>query len=141
MAHVRLQGPDSTIIFASRRITEGPRERSDFDGVTHHGSGAMCLNVRDVVRADPRKFQSLIDNLSLPFDAGRQVSHLASTIVINCGSENQCVDMVAVRKRIVNAPQYDDSQAASKYRPAGSRIERSTVAVSGKNLSFTIDVP
>ncbi len=121
-------------------MTKGQCECSDLDRVTDYCPCAVRFDIGDIVGTDAGNLQSLTDDLGLPFDAGRQVSHFARSIVVDCRPENQRVDMVAVCEGILDASQCHNSQTTSKHGAAGSRIERSTVAVPGENLSFTIGV-
>ena len=88
----------------------------------------------------PAKSSASAIDLGLAFDAGRQIAHLARTIVIDGRSENHCADMVAIFERVFKAPQNDDAQAAAEDRAAGCCIEGAAMAVAGENLAFAIDI-
>ena len=140
MAYVGFERPDSAVAAAGCGLAKRLRKGPDFDGIADDRPGSMGLDVGDVRGADASEIQSFGNDLGLAFNARGQITDLARAIIVNCRSENDGADMVAIFECIFKASQYDNPQATSKDSSARSCIEGTAVAVARKNLSFAVDI-
>src|ERR1700734_2543285 len=140
MAYVCFERPDSAVGAAECKPTKRLRKSPDFDGIADDRPGSVGLDVGDIHGVDASEIKGFRNDLGLAFDAWGKITDLARAIIVNCRSENDCADIVAIFKRIFKAAQYDNPQATSKDSSTRSCIEGTAVTIARKNLSFVVDI-
>ena len=124
MAYVGFERPDSAVAAAGCELTKRLRKGPDFDGIADDRPGSVGLDVGDVRGVDAGEIQSFGNDLGLAFNARGQITDLARAIIVNCRSENDGTDMVAIFECVFKASQYDNPQATSKDSSARSLHRR-----------------
>ena len=98
----------------AKRLGKSPH----FDRIADDGSGSMRFDIRDVRGADAGKVESLGDDFGLAFNAGREIANFARAVVVDCRSEDNGADVIAVFERVFKTTQHYDAEAAAEDRPA-----------------------
>src|ERR1035438_84974 len=140
VSDIGLQRADSTVAREGGGFAEGLGESPDFDGIADKGAGSVGFDIGDVGGAGAGKVESFGNDFGLAFDTGRQIADFARAIVVDCGTENDCTDVVVVFECLLKSAQHDDAEAPAENRTARRGIEGAAVAVAGEDFSFAMDI-
>src|SRR5262245_46457333 len=119
---------------------EGPRQRSHLYGVAQWCRRAMRLDVRDSLRLDVGHSQRLLDHRRLPLYAGRGITDFERAVVIDRGAFDDGEYGVAVARRLRQAFQHDDADAAAAQRAAPLFVEGPAMTVGREDAALLIKV-
>ncbi len=117
MPDVRLHRADRAVADPVRGLPEGLGERTDLDGVTERGTGAMGLHIGDTVGGDTRQLVHLGDQFRLSLRARRGVSALVRSVVVDGAGPDDREDSVAILQGVLQPAQHHEAHAVGEHRP------------------------
>ncbi len=123
VAHVGLHRSQTAVAGPVGAPAERVGERLDLDGVPERGSGAVRLDVADVVEGQPGTPVHRGDELGLGAGVRRGDAVRAAVAVHSAGADHP-VHGVAVGQGAVEALEHDRAHALAEHRAVGRRGER-----------------
>ncbi len=128
---VRLDRADRARLGAPRPgCYEGLGEPVDLDGVAQGGTGAVRLDVSDVVWVDARPGDGVLDHLRLR-DWGGHCVAVTAPAVVERGAADHAVDVVAVGLGARQRLQQYRTDALARHIPIAAQAEAAAAAVGG----------
>src|SRR6476646_3616879 len=79
-------------------------QRFYLNGVAQRCSGAMCLNVGNLLRLDVRVGKRLLYDAPLSLDTRRGITDFKIPIIINSRAFDDCVDVIAISNSLIPGP-------------------------------------
>ena len=114
----------------------GLAQGREFDGVAHGRAGAVGFDVADAAGVDPPDGESLGRRACLPLDAGREVAGLGRAVVVDGGTADDRIDVVAGGDGVFQAAQGHDTGPAAEEGAVGLVVEGAAMPVRRENLAF-----
>ena len=96
----------------------------------------MGFDVTYGFRRHTRNGEGLGRGFRLTVDAGREIARLLRAVVIDGGTDQHRLDIVAIGKRILEPPQDDERRAGAEHRALTVIIKRAAEAVGRLDLPF-----
>ena len=97
MSDVPLEGTHQQRIVFVTTVTQGTGDRAELDGVAHPGSGAVSLQVLDLVRLDPSVLEGTAQHDRLSLLARLHVGAGGSAVVDRAAAHHR-VDLITIRE-------------------------------------------
>ncbi len=133
VTHVGFDRPDGAVLAPVGVRAERPGEPVDLDGVAERGSGAVALDVADVLSGDPGVGERCRDHLALRQRVGHGHA-VGLAAVVGGHAADHAVDVVPVGDRGVHRFEQHAADTLAGHVAAATRAERAAPPIGGEEV-------